>query len=327
MNDERITNHRGTLRVLTGALVTAGTLGLAMAPASAVGTTARFDQGVLTVTGTALADSIVVSRNAAGAILVNGGAVPVTGGTPTVANTARITVLGQGANDVVTLSETNGALPRADLFGGAGGDTLTSGSGNDGLFGQAGNDTLLGKGGTDRLFGGADNDVLTGGDADDQAHGEGGDDRFNWNPGDDTDLNEGGTGTDTVTVQGGNGAEQFLASPNAGRVRFDRLNPAPFSIDIGTSEKVVLSANGGDDTFTGNSGLAALVAVTVDGGAGNDLILGGDGADVLLGGDGNDVVDGGRGNDTGLLGAGDDTFRWIRARATTPSRGRTAPTP
>ena len=59
-----------------------------------------------------------------------------------------------------------------------------------------------------------------------------------WNPGDDTDLNEGGAGTDTVEVNGGNGAEQFTTTANGTRVRFDRLNPAPFSIDIGTSEKL-----------------------------------------------------------------------------------------
>ena len=97
------------------------------------------------------------------------------------------------------------------------------------LFGQAGNDTLLGKGGFDFLFGGADNDSLTGGDADDQVFGEAGNDRMIWNPGDDTDLNEGGAGTDTVEVNGGNGAEVFTTTANGTRVRFDRLNPAPFS--------------------------------------------------------------------------------------------------
>ena len=106
------------------------------------------------------------------ALLVNGGAVAIKGGTPTVANTALIQVFGQGGNDTITLDEANGALPRANLFGGAGNDTLTGGSGGDMLFGQAGNDTLLGKGGFDFLFGGADNDMLTGGDADDQVFGE-----------------------------------------------------------------------------------------------------------------------------------------------------------
>ena len=65
----------------------------------------------------------------------------------------------------------------------------------------------MGKGGFDILFGGADNDTLTGGDADDQVFGEADNDRMIWNPGDDTDLNEGGSGIDTVEVNGGNGAE------------------------------------------------------------------------------------------------------------------------
>ena len=187
---------------------------------------------------------------------------------------------------------------------------LTGGSGNDQLFGQAGNDTLLGKGGDDLLFGGAGNDTLTGGDGDDQVFGEAGNDRMIWNPGDDTDLNEGGDGTDTVEVNGGNGAETFTVTANGTRVRFDRVSPAPFSLDIGTTENLVVNANGGDDIFTAGNGLAALIQLTVDGGAGNDTITGGDGDDMLLGGDGNDLVIGGRGNDTALLGAGDDTFVW-----------------
>ncbi|HEY1378773.1 MAG TPA: calcium-binding protein, partial [Gemmataceae bacterium] len=266
--------------------------------------------GVLSVFGDAANNTITVSRDAAGKILVNGGAVPVIGGTATVANTALIQVFGLGGNDVITLNEANGALPKAFLFGGDGNDTLTGGSGADMLFGQAGNDTLLGKGGNDLLFGGADNDTLTGGDGDDQVFGEAGNDRMIWNPGDDTDLNEGGAGTDTVEVNGGNGAETFTVTPNGTRVRFDRTTPAPFTIDIGTSESLVVNMNGGDDTFTGSNGLATLIALTVDGGTGNDTITGGDGADKLFGGDGNDLIIGGRGNDTALMGAGDDTFVW-----------------
>src|SRR5262245_31367451 len=266
--------------------------------------------GTLSVFGDALDNTITISRNAAGQILVNGGAVTVTGGTPTVANTALIQVSGLDGNDTITLDEANGALPAAQLFGGNGNDTLIGGSGADMLFGQAGNDTLLGKGGNDFLFGGADDDPLTGGDGDDQVFGESGNDRMIWNPGDDTDLNEGGDGIDTVEVNGGNGSEVFTATPNGTRVRFDRLDPAPFTIDIGTSENLVVNMNGGDDTFTGSNGLATLINLTVDGGAGNDTITGGDGDDLLLGGDGNDTIIGGRGNDTARMGAGDDTFVW-----------------
>jgi Ca2+-binding RTX toxin-like protein len=301
--------RRAARRLLAGGVLAAGVLAATSVPASAA-TTATFSSGVLTVSGDGLDNSIAISRDAAGRILVNGGAVAVVGGTPTVANTSLIRVNGLGGRDVITLNEANGALPAARLSGGAANDTLSGGAGGDQLFGQAGNDTLLGRGGFDQLFGGSENDTMTGGDADDQAFGQGGIDRMIWNPGDDTDLNEGGDGVDTVEVNGGGGAEQFTATANGTRVRFDRLNPAPFAIDIGTSEKLVLNANGGDDSFSATGNLVALIGITVDGGAGNDTLLGSNGADVLLGADGNDFVDGQQGNDTALLGAGDDTFQW-----------------
>ena len=99
-------------------------------PASAA-TTATFSSGVLTVSGDGADNSIVIRRDAAGRILVNNGAIPVSGGTPTVANTALIRVNGLGGEDVIALAEANGALPAARLFGGAGDDTLTGGSGGD----------------------------------------------------------------------------------------------------------------------------------------------------------------------------------------------------
>ena len=266
--------------------------------------------GVLTVFGDALDNNIELSRNAAGNILINGGAVSIVGGTPTVANVSLIQVFGQAGHDTIVLNEAGGALPKANLFGGTGNDVLIGGSGADMLFGQSGNDTLLGKGGADFLFGGTENDTLTGGDGNDQVFGESGNDRMIWNPGDDTDLNEGGAGIDTVEVNGGGGAEQFTVTANGTRVRFDRLNPAPFSIDIGTSENLVLNMNGGDDTFSATGNLAALIKITVDGGAGDDTILGSNGVDLLLGGDGNDFIDGQQGNDVVFLGAGDDVFQW-----------------
>ena len=140
--------------------------------------------------------------------------------------------------------------------------------------------------------------------------GEAGNDRMIWNPGDGSDLFEGGDGTDTAEVNGGNGAENFTITANGSRVRFDRVSPAPFFLDIGTTENLVVNANGGDDVITAGNGLANLIKLTIDGGAGNDTITGGDGNDTLIGGDGNDLITGGRGNDTALLGAGNDTFVW-----------------
>ena len=266
--------------------------------------------GVLTVVGDNADNTIEVSRNAGGDLLVNGGDVRIYGGTSTVANTSRIQIFGLGGNDQLSLDETNGALPRANLFGGSGNDTLISGAAADFLFGQAGNDTLLGKGGIDFLFGGAGDDVLTGGAGNDQVFGQAGNDRMIWNPGDGSDLNEGGAGSDTVEVNGGNGAETFTVNPNGNRVRFDRTDPAPFFVDIGTSENLVVNMNGGDDTFTAANGLATLIQLAVDGGDGNDTITGGDGNDRITAGDGNDIVNGGRGNDTIFLGSGDDSFTW-----------------
>jgi Ca2+-binding RTX toxin-like protein len=266
--------------------------------------------GTLSIFGDTLDNTITVSRDAAGNILINGGAVTIVGGTATVANTALIQGFGLGGNDTITLNEALGALPAAQLFGGDGDDILTGGSGNDLLFGQGGNDTLLGKGGFDILQGGDDNDTLTGGDADDQVFGQSGDDRMIWNPGDDTDLNEGGNDADVTEVNGGNGDESFTLTANGTRVRFDRVNPAPFSIDLGTTEKLVLNMSGGNDSFSATGNLATLISVTVDGGAGNDTILGGNGNDFLAGGDGNDFIDGNQGNDTAFLGAGDDVFQW-----------------
>jgi Ca2+-binding RTX toxin-like protein len=301
--------RRRTRRLFAGIVISSAFFGAASQPANAA-VTASFSNGALTVFGDSLDNSITINRNAAGTILVNNGAVAVAGGTPTVANTSLIQVFGQPGNDTITLSEANGALPRANVFGGVGNDTLTGGSGGDQLFGQAGDDTLLGRGGFDFLFGGVANDTLTGGDADDQVFGEGGDDRMIWNPGDDTDLNEGGAGSDTVEVNGGGGAEVFTTTANGTRVRFDRLDPAPFAIDIGTSEKLVLNANGGDDSFSATGNLAALIAITVDGGSGGDTILGSNGADLLFGGADSDLVDGQQGNDVAFLGLGADVFQW-----------------
>jgi Ca2+-binding RTX toxin-like protein len=272
--------------------------------------TANFAAGTLTITGDSPDDPITVSRNAAGEIVINGGAIAISGGPSTVANTSLIQAFGLGGNDTINLDESNGALPKVNLFGGVDNDILTGASGADQLFGQDDNDTLIGKGGADLLFGGNGNDTLSGGDGDDDVFGNAGNDRMIWNPGDDTDLFEGGADDDTAEVNAGNGDERFTITANGSRVRFDRVDPAPFSLDIGTTEHLVVNANGGNDTITAGNGLAALITLTLDGGGGNDTITGGDGDDLILGGTGDDIVVGGRGDDTALLGDDDDTFTW-----------------
>src|SRR4051794_39908113 len=64
--------------------------------------------GILTVLGDAQGNNIAISRNAAGTILVNGGAVTIKGGTANVANTRLIQLFGLAGNDTLSLTETNG---------------------------------------------------------------------------------------------------------------------------------------------------------------------------------------------------------------------------
>src|SRR4051812_38901476 len=85
--------------------------------------------GVLSFIGDSLDNTLEISRNAAGQILGNNGAIAILGGTPTVANTSQIQAFGLLGADTITLNEANGALPAALLFGGSGNDVLTGGSG------------------------------------------------------------------------------------------------------------------------------------------------------------------------------------------------------
>jgi Ca2+-binding RTX toxin-like protein len=116
---------------------------------------------------------------------------------------------------------------------------------------------------------------------------------------------------DTTTINGTAGNDTIAIAPNAGAVDVTGLAA---TVKIAGSEAAndLLNVNGldGNDTISGAVGLAALIQLRIDGGAGDDTINGGDGAETLLGGDGDDVIDGNRGDDTGLLGAGDDTFIW-----------------
>src|SRR5215470_7472736 len=78
------------------------------------------NNGLLSVTGDNVGNTITARLDAAGNILVNGGAIPINGGQPTSANTTEIQVTGQAGNDTITLDQSNGVLPAAKLSGGAG---------------------------------------------------------------------------------------------------------------------------------------------------------------------------------------------------------------
>jgi Ca2+-binding RTX toxin-like protein len=219
--------------------------------------------GQLRIVGDELDNTVVVSRDAAGTILVNDGAVAIQGDPgATVANTRQIFINGGAGNDNLSLNETNGALPAASIFGGAGNDVLSGGSGADFFDGGAGSDTaLMGAG----------------------------DDTFQWDPGDGSDVVEGQGGRDTMVFNGSDAAEKFDISARGSRVRLTR-DVGNITMDLNGVEDIDLNALGGADTITVNDQSATdLFDVNLDlNGSANT----GDGqpdAVIINGTDGDDV--------------------------------------
>jgi uncharacterized repeat protein (TIGR01451 family) len=142
------------------------------------------------------------------------------------------------------------------------------------VIGGAGNDSIVGSFAINSLVGGGGNDLILGGPGNDQLVGGSGDDVLIWGNGDGTDVIEGGAGNDTAMVNGAVGAtgDQFVVSPNATRVNFQRTNLGLFGLDIGTVETLTINGNNGGDTITVNNlaGVADLTTVNVFGNTEND---------------------------------------------------------
>jgi Ca2+-binding RTX toxin-like protein len=197
-------------------------------------------------------------------------------------------IIGNGTAEVIPGTANNDSISAR-----GGSDTVSGGAGNDTLRGEAGNDTLIGDTGNDTMLGGGGSDTMV------------------WNNGDGTDVMEGGAGLDLALVNGSDTAgDVFTIGVNGNRIDFDRTNFGQFSLDIGSTETLRVNGAGGDDLISAGSGLAGVIALELNGGAGNDTILGGDGDDKITGGDGNDVLVGGRGNDTMASFAGNDRMIW-----------------
>jgi Ca2+-binding RTX toxin-like protein len=251
---------------------------------------AVFTNGVLTVTGDNQDNTLIASRDAAGNILINGGAIPITGGVPTVTNTTLIRMFGFDGNDVLTVDDANGHMPPAQLYGGEGDDILTGSASDDLLDGGPGNDMLFGRGGDDILIGGPGNNILVGGPGADQIFGGDGDDVIVWNPGDGSDVVEGGGGQNTLVFNGSNADEVVDLSTNGQRLRFFR-NVANITMDCNGIQTVVFNALGGADTvtindLTGTDVTNVLVNLAASNGAGDGK------ADTVIvnGTDGNDHI-------------------------------------
>src|SRR4051794_18997547 len=168
-----------------------------------------------------------------------------------------------------------------DAGPGPGADTITTGAGTDRLIGDRGDDTLNAGAGDDRLV---------------------------WNNGDGTDEMNGDDGLDRIEDNLGAADDVSKVKVVGGKVRYDRVN-APFELDIASSEVLELNTFGGNDTLDVAPGVGSLIAITADGGSGDDRLNGGDEADTFFGGLGNDTLEPGAGADSVDGEAGDDTLR------------------
>ena len=223
---------------------------------------AVFSGGVLTVVGDDNDNTLIVSRDTAGNLLVNGGTLPITGGAPTIFNTTLIQILGLGGNDVLTVDDANGPMPSGNLSGGEGDDILTGSRAADVLDGGPGKDTLFGRDGDDTLIGGPGKDILIGGRGTDHMSGGNGDDQFIWNPGDGSDVIEGEDGNDSLVFNGANVNETIDLSANGQRLRFFR-DVANITMYFGGIEQVVFHALGGADQVTLNNLTGTEVTIVV----------------------------------------------------------------
>jgi Ca2+-binding RTX toxin-like protein len=247
---------------------------------------------------------------------------------------------GDAAGDVVSGFEAVTGSAHADsLTAAANGSTLLGGGGADNLFGGAGRDVIDGGSDADFLWGDAGDDVLEGGDGADTLHagadsdqtfGGSGDDLLYSSQGD--DLLDGGKGSDTFLVTTESGYERIVggdegddtdtlafASKSQGvEVTFKADETGYFqqSAVEGSESKVNYQGDFAEiERVTGTDfddqidGSATEKGLTVEGAAGNDLLIGGHGADQLYGGDDQDSLFGGDGEDYLQGGSGDDSLR------------------
>lgn len=235
--------------------------------------------------------------------------------------------------DVVNLAHATVTYGNITIRGSDGDDVLWANLGNDLIIGGLGNDIIDGGGGNDMLYGGLGDDYLSGWEGTDSLFGGEGDDIFAYNVdsiwsggytlaslgsaipfaaqvnldgknrshdtfhGDaDEALNVVNPGTDTLILTDG---DDVLVASDALSPSNNIFFPRVAYIDI-------VEAGDGDD-IVDFSGVDS-VAVTINGGNGNDVLGGSNGNDTLNGGAGNDRLFGSKGNDTLNGGTGDDAY-------------------
>ncbi len=288
---------------------------------------AVLSNGVLTVTGTAGADTINVQVQSTGTAGQTEADVTVNGLKQTfTATIAHVVVNAGDGNDSVDVdtSSAYAGMPDTSVSGGAGNDNLhfDVGDGNVTLDGGAGDDNLYASGSDTAyvtMLGGAGNDSIDADlDAEASINGGDGNDTIELSNINTPQTVVGGAGVDTVTVQPDNPGDLTINLDGQSDSVLPGGNRSEFGSDI---ENLTVDADDNPVSVTGDA-LDNVINVgsqggdaTVHGGAGNDTITADVGGSAQLFGDaGNDRLDaaqtagnvtlsGGDGNDTLVPGA------------------------
>ena len=308
---------------------------LAVAGTASASYKAKITGGVLTFTGNAASDKLVLRLKHGAETKVQGdvggdGSAEFEFGRGLFTS---IVVNAGGGNDVVLVSEANGVFTTTEattLRGGKGKDKLTGGTGGEALAGGPGADKVFGKGGPDSIFWKA-------GDGNDTVDGQGGADTVGLTG---TAVNDGmllrassgalraQTGAEVVIAKG---VEAANLTPLAGvdAVDVGDLSGTPVSavnVDLGvtgvadaSADTVTADGTGGVEVATVTASLGQVLVsgfpesmaisgssssdrLTLNGLGGGDTLSGSVGLAALIlltldGGDGNDTLNGGNGAD------------------------------
>ena len=213
---------------------------------------AEMASGVLSLTGTAGADVVELSRDGETiSAVLNDETHSFAAGD---IHEIRIDVA--DGDDVVRIGDIGYPVT---IFGGAGDDSITGGKRADRIDGGAGADRINGRGGADHLTGGDGSDRILGGAGHDHLEGGEGRDALTGNAG--SDVLMGGAGSDRLNGQSGH--DRLLGGDGD-----DRL--------LGGSGRDSLDGGSGRDLLRGHGGSDRLV-----GGQGRDRMDGGPGRDAL----------------------------------------------
>ena len=219
----------------------------------------------------------------------------------------RIDVFADSGSDSVDTSQT-GVTDR--VYGGAGDDVITTGSGNDSVYGEAGNDSATLGLGADYFSGGTDNDTARGGDGNDSLFGGDNDDRLHGEAG--NDSVDGGNHNDSLT--GGDGNDSLF-----GQAGNDTCSGGNGNDSVrGGSNSDSIYGNAGRDVLRGDAGNDYL-----SGAAGDDKLFGDSGTDSVHGGDGRDMLMGGPNNNADSLTGGSGQDRFIEWSSTSSGSSET----